>query len=283
MRSALTWLDYSERDRRNALAVIDLFRETGTVDELGLAGVRDSFSDLFFPGTSTIQTRACYFLLVPWTCLEVERLKVASSQAPRRARRAELELNQRLREGNDTRGVFGGRSGDALKRLPSAVYWGGLGSWGIRLFPGHISAYFRSLDGFQRRLGRFRNTPPRPGGRERASRELASSPPGPSRRFSCGERLCCTPAPGRRIPSRTDSIPSSRESARRAGGPGGSCGPRCGLAVGAGAPYRGGVRSEGAAARRQAIRRVHARGGASLQSHALGAQEARRVGGDVPG
>ncbi len=31
--STLTWLDYSERDRRRALDVIDLFRESGTVDE----------------------------------------------------------------------------------------------------------------------------------------------------------------------------------------------------------------------------------------------------------
>ena len=35
MALTLTWLDYAERDRRRALDVIDLFRETGTVDELG--------------------------------------------------------------------------------------------------------------------------------------------------------------------------------------------------------------------------------------------------------
>ena len=158
MPSTLTWLDYSERDRQYAMGVIDLFRETGTVDELGLAGIQNSFSDLFFPGTSTIQTRACYFLFVPWTFLELEKSKVTSSRASRRARQAELNLNQRLREGNDARGVFGRRSGDALKRLPSEVYWGGLGSWGIRMFPSHIWAYFRSLDGFHRRHVRFRGT-----------------------------------------------------------------------------------------------------------------------------
>ena len=146
------------------MGVIDLFRETGTVDELGLAGIQNSFSDLFFPGTSTIQTRACYFLLVPWTFLELERSKVKSSQAWRRARQAELNLNLRLREGNDAWGVFGRRSGDALKRLPSEVYWGGLGSWGIRMCPGHIWAYFRSLDGFHRRRARFRGTPRDPEG-----------------------------------------------------------------------------------------------------------------------
>ena len=165
MASALTWLDYSERDRRRALDVIDLFRETGTVDELGLASVRDSFSDLFFPGTSTIQTRACYFLLVPWTFLRLERLRVTSSKAEARARQEELRLNSRLLARDDTRGVFGSQAGMTLKRLPSEVYWGGLGSWGIRTFPGHMWAYFRSLDGFYRRGDRFQSTPHDPEGR----------------------------------------------------------------------------------------------------------------------
>ena len=165
MTSSLTWLDYSERDRRRALDVIDLFRETSTVDELGIASVRDSFSDLFFPGTSTIQTRACYFLLIPWMFLRLEGLRVPSGKAAERARWAELKLNERLREGSDTRGVFGSRAGDALKRLPSEVYWGGLGSWGIRIFSGHKWAYFRSLDGFYRRGERFRSTTRDPEGR----------------------------------------------------------------------------------------------------------------------
>ena len=145
--------------------VIDLFRETGTVDELGLASVRDSFSDLFFPGTSTIQTRACYFLLVPWTFQRIERLRISSNKAEARARQAELNLNRRMLSRGDSRGVFGAQAGMALKRLPSEVYWGGLGSWGIRTFPRHMWAYFRSLDGFYRRCQQFRSTPHDPEGR----------------------------------------------------------------------------------------------------------------------
>lgn len=165
MASTLTWLDYSERDRQRALDVIDLFRETGTVDELGLGGVGNSYSDLFFPGTTTLQTRACYFLLIPWTFLRLERLRVTSGQAEERARWEELRLNGRLREGGDTWGVFGSQAGDSLKRLPSEVYWGGLGRWGIRTFPGHQWAYFRSLDGFHRRKSQFPDTSRDPEGR----------------------------------------------------------------------------------------------------------------------
>lgn len=155
LQSTLTWLDYSERDRRRALDVIDLFRETGTLDELGIGVVRDSYSDLLFPGTSTIQTRACYFLLLPWTFQRLERLRVPSAQMAERARREELNLNAVLAEGPDTDGVFGIQSKRALKRLPSEAYWGGLQTWGIRLFSGPIDAYFRSLDGFYQRLERY--------------------------------------------------------------------------------------------------------------------------------
>ena len=165
MASTLTWLDYSERDRRHAMGVIDLFRETGTIDELGLAGIGSSFSDLFFPGTSTIQTRACYFLLVPWLFLELERRKVKSSEARTRFRRAERNLNRQLCQGNNEPGLFGRVAGDALKRLPSDVYWAGLGSWGILTFPSHQSAYFRSLDGFYRRAPRFGGTQRDPEGK----------------------------------------------------------------------------------------------------------------------
>ena len=165
MSSSLTWLDYSEKDRRHTLDVIDLFREASTLDELGLASARDGFADLFFPGTSTIQTRASYFLLIPWTFLRLERLRVSSGKAAARPRRAELNLNRRMLDGGDVLGVFGAQAGDALKRLPSEVYWGGLGSWGIRLSSGHKWAYFRSLDGFYRRGDRFRSTQRDPEGR----------------------------------------------------------------------------------------------------------------------
>ena len=83
--SAFVWLDYSERERRKMLDVVDLFREHDTRDELGIGSVRDAFADLFFPGTSTIMTRARYFLLVAWTYQRLEKSRI-SSGADSRAR-----------------------------------------------------------------------------------------------------------------------------------------------------------------------------------------------------
>lgn len=148
MPSTFTWLDYSERERRLMLDVISQFREQDTRDELGLGSVRDAFADLFFPGTSTIQTRARYFLFVPWIYQNLENRRVASDQIARRARTDEIKLIYALLDSEDTVGVIGKEAKEKLQRLPSNVYWQGLGVWGIRTFSGSQTQYHRYLDAF---------------------------------------------------------------------------------------------------------------------------------------
>ena len=60
----LGWIDFSKTERNKILSVLDLLSEPGTLDELGISPIRDGFANLFFPGTSTIQTRAKYLLIV---------------------------------------------------------------------------------------------------------------------------------------------------------------------------------------------------------------------------
>src|SRR5690348_18030165 len=134
--SAFIWLDYSEYERRRMLDVVDLFRERDTRDELGVGSVRDAFADMLFPGTSTIMTRARYFLLVPWTYRRLERHRVRSAEIAARARKAELELVEPIEQSDDNDGNIGQVAKTALKRLPSSVYWQGLYVWGIRSFAG---------------------------------------------------------------------------------------------------------------------------------------------------
>ena len=64
--SIISWLDFSDSERRKMVEVISLFKQRDTRDEMGLAQIRDGFAEMFFPGTTTIQTRACYFLFLPW-------------------------------------------------------------------------------------------------------------------------------------------------------------------------------------------------------------------------
>ncbi|MDY0152104.1 MAG: DUF6361 family protein, partial [Candidatus Cloacimonas sp.] len=74
----LGWIDFSKEHRNKVISVMHLLTEPGAMDELGVGVVRDVFSNIFFPGTSTIQTRAKYFLIVPYLLYELERQKVSS-------------------------------------------------------------------------------------------------------------------------------------------------------------------------------------------------------------
>lgn len=150
--SSLSWLDYSEHERRKAMEVIDLFREDETVDELGIGTIRDAFADLFFPGTSTIQTRARYFLFVPWVYRQVESDRRASDEVATFARKLQGRLRDALVAGGEELGVIGYRAGLNVQRLPSSVYWYGLRQWGILRFSGSEYDYHRSLDSYHRRI-----------------------------------------------------------------------------------------------------------------------------------
>lgn len=151
MTSSFAWIDFNESDRRTALDIIDLFREKGTVDELGLGTVRDAIANLLFPGTSTIMTRARYYLFIPWIYRRHEDRKIPSNEIAQRARQDETKLIESLIAGGESRGVIGIESRAALKRLPSTIYWQGLQVLGIKQFDGSIDAYHRSVDRYYRR------------------------------------------------------------------------------------------------------------------------------------
>ena len=130
------------------LEVVNLFREKGTLDELGFGVIRDAFADYFFPGTSTIQTRVRYFLFLPWIYLKLEAERVPSAQIDQQARRWQAQLAKSLAAGGqgEAAGVIGIQAGERLQRPPSVVYWSGLRRWGIRAFPGSLEQYHLSFD-----------------------------------------------------------------------------------------------------------------------------------------
>ena len=146
MQSSLTWVDHDSVAREKSFQIIDMFKERDSRDELGLGTIRDSFSDKLFPGTSTIQTRLRYMLIIPWMFQRLEIKRIPSHEIEAQARRLELQLIRPLADSEDSLGVFGAGVGQGLKRLPSEVYWSGLKEWGIRRFEGSISDYFKEWD-----------------------------------------------------------------------------------------------------------------------------------------
>ena len=142
--STLSWLDTSEHERRMVLQLVSALNEPGTLDELGIGSIRDTFSDELFPGTSTIQTRARYFLFVPWIMEMVEAS--STSNHANHARWLQLQLcNALVKSHGSDPGVIGREAGAALQRWPDDIYWLGLARWGIRRYPGSVSSYFESL------------------------------------------------------------------------------------------------------------------------------------------
>ena len=152
MPSSLTWIDHDAAARERSLRILALFQEKESRDELGLGGIRDSFADRLFPGTSTIQTRLRYMLFVPWIYQTLEKARVAPAEFAPRADARERDLIDTMRNVDEREaGVFGGRSGRRLKRLPSSVYWAGLGSWGVRVADLSQDQYHRQIGVVYRR------------------------------------------------------------------------------------------------------------------------------------
>lgn len=146
----LGWIDFSKTERNKVLSVLDLLSEAGTLDELGIAPIRDGFANVFFPGTSTIQTRAKYFLIVPYALKDLEH---SDDKNPNRIMRTfdeiERKCGERLAAGKDNQGIIGNRSlaqNRWVKRTPADIYWAGLRNYGI--FTGgniSLSEYVRTM------------------------------------------------------------------------------------------------------------------------------------------
>ena len=92
-------------------------------------------------------------LFIPWLFRMLEGRDVPESQLRTEARALEIRLADALKRGGETNGIIGRDAGPRLQRLPSSVYWAGLGAWGIRHFPGSTDSLFVSLRGLKRRHG----------------------------------------------------------------------------------------------------------------------------------
>lgn len=134
--SSIGWIDFSSTDRKRVHEVLALMKEPGTLDELGFGQLRDAYADTLFPGFTTIQTRARYFLAVPKIMLDWadlpdakrrrrpldEYLKIAENDFART-----LKTNYHAAE-LEPDGVIGHTVVEqgGVARRPSSTYWNGL-------------------------------------------------------------------------------------------------------------------------------------------------------------
>ena len=146
----LGWIDFSKSERDKILIILENFKEQGVLDELGIAPIRDGFSDLFFPGTSTIQTRAKYFFIVPYALKDLELNSEKSfSQLKKQLDGTEEKCARKLLDINfHERGIIGRRSiasNKWLKRTPANIYWAGLRRYQIFKAKMSIDQYIKII------------------------------------------------------------------------------------------------------------------------------------------
>jgi Family of unknown function (DUF6361) len=126
MQSHIGWIDFTYEDQKRAQDYLRSLSE-GTLDELGFGIIRDAFADLFFPATSTIITRARYFILVPSIYLAVFEQGDSGASAKRKCDRMELALRKELIA---NKAIENFRK-EEVKRYPASIYWAGLRRLGI--------------------------------------------------------------------------------------------------------------------------------------------------------
>ncbi len=130
--SSLGWLDLDAAASERVSTLLRSLEEPATLDVLGLGTVRDAFSDMLAPGTSTVQTRLRYFIFLSWIFQHLEAKRAPPAEHARRLREAEVKLIDCLRHLGRGHGVIGRVAGKKLKRMPSDIYWGSMEAWGIR-------------------------------------------------------------------------------------------------------------------------------------------------------
>ncbi|MPY12096.1 DUF6361 family protein [Arthrobacter bussei] len=144
MASTFAWLAVDAEQRRRMMEAVELFRDQGTIDDLGIGAIRDGISDTLFPGTSTLHTRLRYVLFVPWL-LSIASQKGTAELMDWAFHDGEREFIDSLKRGmgDAKEGIIGRRAGRNLQRVPSAMYWGALTSWGIAEPGLSVGDYFR--------------------------------------------------------------------------------------------------------------------------------------------
>lgn len=129
----LGWVDYSREERETIKELLKVLGESGSLDELGVGIVRDSISDLLYPGTSVLHTRAKYYILIPelfkkamksglTTSSEVRNL--INTDQDRIARALRRAIDEKT--GTKAAGIIGGRSDRGVKMKPTRIYWNAL-------------------------------------------------------------------------------------------------------------------------------------------------------------
>jgi hypothetical protein len=132
----LGWIDFSRSERDKILQTLKQLEESVALDELGIGVIRDGFADILFPGISTLQTRAKYFVLLPYIFAKAEQesWKRSGDILPWIHRQEDALVPVLINNSADKSRIIGLRSygrGKSVKVKPSSIYWNGMRTYEI--------------------------------------------------------------------------------------------------------------------------------------------------------
>ena len=132
------WIDFSQNERNKTLEILDNLTKPGTLDELGIGYIRDKFSNIFFPGTSTLQSRAKYFLVVPYIIKDVldeYKRNMDIKKILDNLNKAEEDFARKVKNKHgDNEHLIGKNALQQdkwVQKQPSYIYWSGIKSYRI--------------------------------------------------------------------------------------------------------------------------------------------------------
>lgn len=151
MSMDIGYINFSQEERNNIYKVIQTIRDHQAIDELGIGRIRDAFSNEMFPGMSTLQNRAKYFVLLPALYISAEHEKYKNvNEVQQRIIDLEIKLTRQLLNGTPDAAERWGITGSTVinqaekhssryvKYDPSYIYWGGLVTFGMVKTDGNI-------------------------------------------------------------------------------------------------------------------------------------------------
>ncbi|MGI5935344.1 MAG: DUF6361 family protein [Oscillospiraceae bacterium] len=132
----LGWIDFSRNERNKIIQTLKMLEESTALDEIGIGVIRDGYADVLFPGISTLQTRAKYFVLLPYLFGMAERqnFKRSSEILPWIHRQEDSLVPTLVKNSGDATGVIGLRAhkqGKSVKVKSSSIYWNGMRTFEI--------------------------------------------------------------------------------------------------------------------------------------------------------
>jgi hypothetical protein len=144
-------------ERSQVSKILQAIREQQAVDELGIGRLRDAFSNRMFPGMSTLQHHAKYFVVLPAMYYELTKdsydrvaeinNKIISSEiriTDRFVRWAQDNGNPYWRNGITGSDVLEQAKADTTKYVkydPTYIYWNGMATYNMVNLHGNLAQY----------------------------------------------------------------------------------------------------------------------------------------------